>query len=78
PNPHSVGAPSSPSPHFPLSQAEQEHLLTRAGIPYRDPQLCDAADLILRRRQQEQQSSSLEPTSRWRKRWFSKTQLIIL
>ncbi|NJM73107.1 MAG: hypothetical protein HC862_24860 [Scytonema sp. RU_4_4] len=60
----------------PLSQAEQEHLLTRAAIPYRDPQLCDAADVILRRRQQEQQISSLEPTSGWRKRWLSKTQLI--
>ncbi|MGH8000193.1 MAG: MnmC family methyltransferase, partial [Brasilonema sp.] len=59
----------------PLSQAEQEHLLTRAAIPYRDPQLCDAADVILRRRQQEQQTSCLEPTSRWRKRWLSKNPL---
>ncbi|MDM9380551.1 MnmC family methyltransferase [Chlorogloeopsis sp. ULAP01] len=58
----------------PLSQAEQEHLLTRAAIPYRDPQLQDSADVILKRRQQEQQASSLEPTSRWRKRWLSKTE----
>ena len=51
-----------------LSQQEQEHLLTRAAIPYRDPQLSDSADVILHRRQQEQHTSSLEPTSHWRKR----------
>ncbi len=51
-----------------LSQQEQEHLLTRAAIPYRDPHLSDSATVILQRRQQEQQASSLEPTSRWRKR----------
>ncbi|OUL18440.1 hypothetical protein BV378_35755 [Nostoc sp. RF31YmG] len=54
----------------PLSQSEKEHLLTRAAIPYRDPQLNDPADVILMRRKQEQQASSLEPTSRWRKRWL--------
>ncbi|MBD2361597.1 hypothetical protein H6G36_10460 [Anabaena minutissima FACHB-250] len=52
----------------PLSPAEKEHLLTRAAIPYRDPQLNDPASVILQRRQQEQQTSLLEPTSRWRKR----------
>ena len=51
-----------------LSQPEQEHLLTRAAIPYRDPQLGDSSELILHRRQQEQHISSLEPTSHWRKR----------
>ena len=51
-----------------LSQQEQEHLLTRAAIPYRDPDLGDFADVILQRRQQEQSTSSLEPTSHWRKR----------
>ncbi|MFB2770816.1 tRNA (5-methylaminomethyl-2-thiouridine)(34)-methyltransferase MnmD [Pelatocladus sp. BLCC-F211] len=55
----------------PLSQAEIEHLQTRAAIPYRDSQLTDSTEVILRRRQQEQQASSLEPTSRWRKRWES-------
>ncbi len=54
----------------PLSQAETEHLLTRAAIPYRDPQLQDVADVILQRRQQEQQASLLESTSSWRKRWL--------
>ncbi|HEY9801790.1 MAG TPA: MnmC family methyltransferase [Leptolyngbyaceae cyanobacterium] len=52
----------------PLSLAEKEHLLTRAAIPYRDPLLNDEASAIVQRRQQEQQASSLEPTSRWRKR----------
>jgi tRNA U34 5-methylaminomethyl-2-thiouridine-forming methyltransferase MnmC len=51
-----------------LSDQEQEHLLTRAAIPYHDPQLRDSADVILHRRQQEQYTSSLEPTSHWRKR----------
>lgn len=51
-----------------LSQQEQEHLLTRAAISYRDPHLYDSADVILQRRQQEQHASSLEPTSHWKKR----------
>jgi tRNA U34 5-methylaminomethyl-2-thiouridine-forming methyltransferase MnmC len=53
----------------PLSQEEREHLQTRAAIPYRDPQLSDSAEIICQRRIQEQQTSSLEPTSRWRKRF---------
>ena len=61
---------SFPDPNLPpLSQQEQEHLQTRAAIPYRDPFLKDsAADITLRRRS-EQQASSLEPTSQWQKRW---------
>ncbi|MEA5619632.1 MnmC family methyltransferase [Cronbergia sp. UHCC 0137] len=54
----------------PLGQAEQEHLLTRAAIPYQDPYLNDTTESILSRRQQEQQTSPLEPTSKWRKRWL--------
>jgi tRNA U34 5-methylaminomethyl-2-thiouridine-forming methyltransferase MnmC len=53
----------------PLPVAAQEHLQTRAAVPYRDPQLCDPAHIILHRRQIEQQASSLEPTSRFSKRW---------
>ncbi|WGV26274.1 tRNA (5-methylaminomethyl-2-thiouridine)(34)-methyltransferase MnmD [Halotia branconii] len=53
-----------------LSLEEEEHLRTRAAIPYRDPQLLDTADAIIMRRRQEQQACSLEPTSRWRKRWL--------
>ena len=53
----------------PLSLRSQEHLQTRAAVPYRDPQLCDPAPVILQRRQTEQQESSLEPSSHWQKRW---------
>ncbi|MBH8561249.1 tRNA (5-methylaminomethyl-2-thiouridine)(34)-methyltransferase MnmD [Nostoc sp. CENA67] len=67
-------APSSPDRLLPLSQEENEHLLTRAAIPYRDPQLNDPAHVIVMRRRQEQETSSLEPTSRWRKRWLSVNQ----
>lgn len=55
-----------------LSRQEQEHLLTRAAIPYRDPQLGDEKSVILQRRLEEQQASSLEPTSHWRKRTLEK------
>jgi tRNA U34 5-methylaminomethyl-2-thiouridine-forming methyltransferase MnmC len=54
----------------PLSPQEQEHLQTRAAIPYRDPNLSDPANVILHRRHLEQQISPLEPTSRWKKRWL--------
>ncbi|MEB3290974.1 MAG: MnmC family methyltransferase [Leptolyngbya sp.] len=53
-----------------LSQQEQEHLQTRAAVPYRDPTLGDCAETIRQRRQQEQAQSSLAPTSQWRKRWL--------
>lgn len=53
-----------------LSQQEQEHLVTRAAIPYRDPELCDPTELILHRRRIEQQTCTLEPTSQWKQRWF--------
>lgn len=54
----------------PLSQQEKEHLQTRAAIPYRDPNLCDLANVISHRRHLEQQTSTLEPTSHWKKRWL--------
>lgn len=54
----------------PLSVRSQEHLHTRAAIPYRDPDLCDPPEVILQRRQMEQQTSTLEPTSHWQKRWL--------
>lgn len=53
----------------PLSRQEQEHLHTKARIPYRDPSLDAIAADIIARRQQEQSVSSLEPTSRWKARW---------
>jgi len=54
-----------------FSKQEQEHLLTRAAVPYRDPTLSDDARTILERRQIEQQYSQLEPTSHWKKRWLA-------
>lgn len=53
----------------PLSQMEQEHLNTRAAVPYRDRTLQDSAEEILARHAQEQQSSQSESTSSWRRRW---------
>ncbi|WP_181256706.1 tRNA (5-methylaminomethyl-2-thiouridine)(34)-methyltransferase MnmD [Merismopedia glauca] len=53
----------------PLSLQEQEHLLTRAAVPYRDPYLQDSRENILKQREVAQQNSPLEPTSRWKKRW---------
>ncbi|MEM6753934.1 MAG: MnmC family methyltransferase [Cyanobacteria bacterium P01_C01_bin.38] len=62
---------NSPSHQLlPLSQSEKEHLQTRAAVPYRDPNLIDFPEAIIKRRQLEQQASDLEPTSRWRKRWL--------
>ena len=52
----------------PLSTIGQEHLLTRAAVPYRDPTLQDDTAVILHRRQQEQKTSLLEPTARWHRR----------
>lgn len=54
----------------PLSPQEQEHLQTKAAVPYRDPTLSDSADTILDRKHQEQAASPLEPTSRWKRRWM--------
>lgn len=53
----------------PLSLMEQEHLNTRASIPYRDPDLADSPEIILARHRHEQQETSLESTSSWRRRW---------
>ncbi|NEQ42651.1 MAG: hypothetical protein F6K00_03440 [Leptolyngbya sp. SIOISBB] len=55
----------------PLSQQEQEHLATRAAVPYRDPSLQDDAAAIQRRRSQEQAQSSLRSTGEWRRRWLA-------
>lgn len=55
----------------PLTQAEVEHLQTRAAVPYRDPNLTDPAPVILQRRALEQKESSLEPSSQWKRRHSS-------
>jgi tRNA U34 5-methylaminomethyl-2-thiouridine-forming methyltransferase MnmC len=56
----------------PLSQREQEHLKTRAAIPYRDPTLSDSMAKIMIRRELEQDDCELETTSQWKKRWRHK------
>jgi tRNA U34 5-methylaminomethyl-2-thiouridine-forming methyltransferase MnmC len=55
----------------PLSARSQEHLQTRAAVPYHDPQLCDEAKVIVQRRHQHQQISPLEPSSHWKRRWLN-------
>ena len=54
-----------------LSLQEQEHLETRAAVPYRDPTLQDTAEAIQKRRAQEQATSPLKATGAWRKRWLT-------
>lgn len=63
-----IGAFDPTSLH-PLTCLEQEHLQTRAAVPYRDPQGTDPAEVILQRHWAEQQHCSLESTSSWRRRW---------
>lgn len=63
-----VGARSAQS-LYPLSPMEQEHLQTRAAVPYRDPNLNDLAELICTRHRQEQRDCNFESTSSWRRRW---------
>ncbi len=55
----------------PLSRMEEEHLLTRAAIPYRDPNGTDDIKEIIKRRLKEQQKSLLESTSAWKNKWIS-------
>ena len=52
-----------------LSVMEEEHLQTRAGVPYRDPSGTDLAASILKRRQQEQALSHRPSTSAWQRKW---------
>lgn len=57
-----------------LSQQEQEHLQTRAAVPYHDPTLQSSAEEILMRRTQEQALSPLAPAGPWRRRWAAASQ----
>ena len=68
------GTVASPSPFDlpPLSPSEQEHLVTRAAIPFRDPDLSTPREQIRQNRQQEQQRSEREPTSVWKRRWLTR------
>jgi tRNA U34 5-methylaminomethyl-2-thiouridine-forming methyltransferase MnmC len=56
----------------PLAEMEQEHLHTRAAIPFRDPTGEDEAEVILMRRNTEQQHCGLETTNAWQHRWAAK------
>ena len=48
---------------------EEEHLLTKASIPYRDQDLNSSKDDIIMKRLEEQLLSNLLPTKKWREKW---------
>ena len=52
-----------------LSVMEEEHLLTKASIPYRDQNLNSSKEDIIKKRLNEQLSSNLLSTKVWRKKW---------
>ena len=52
-----------------LSEMEQDHLETRAGIAYQDPGLAGTMQEILARQTQEQDRSQRRSTSSWRRKW---------
>ena len=52
-----------------LSLMEEEHLLTKASIPYRDQDLKSSKDDIIKRRLEEQLVSNLLSTKKWREKW---------
>ena len=52
-----------------LSLMEEEHLLTKASIPYRDQDLNSSKDGIISRRLDEQLLSNLLSTNNLRKKW---------
>ena len=53
----------------PLSEMEREHLLTRAAVPFRDPDGAASSAEILARRILEQEHCTLEATNAWQRRW---------
>ena len=53
----------------PLSNMEEQHLLTSAAIPYRDPNKNRSSLEILTQREIEQKNSTLQSTSSWKKFW---------
>ena len=48
---------------------EEEHLLTKASIPYRDQDLNSSKDDIIKERLDEQLFSNLVSTNKWREKW---------
>lgn len=71
----SGGTVASPSPLAadrllrPLLPMEREHMASRAGEPYRDPEGQATAAQILAARQQAQAASGAESGSAWQRRW---------
>jgi len=68
-NTHGTAARWSADDLTPLDRRAWEHLNTRAAVPYRDPDGTDSAETLRTRRSEEQGQSSLETTTRWKKRW---------
>ena len=52
-----------------LSIMEEEHLLTKASIPYRDHDLNSSKEDIINKRLNEQFFSNQLSTNEWRKKW---------
>ena len=52
-----------------LSVMEEEHLLTKASIPYRDQDLKSSKEDIIKKRSDEQLCSNLVSTNKWREKW---------
>ena len=52
-----------------LSSMEEEHLLTKASIPYRDPSLRSKTKDIIQKRLEEQFISNLNTSKKWRDKW---------
>jgi len=52
-----------------LSSMEEEHLLTKASIPYRDQDLNSSKDDIIKKRLDEQLVSNLLSSKKWREKW---------
>ena len=70
PSKNSNGTQPNNSPRWQsLSLMEEEHLNTRAAVPYRDPKGIDSASRILKRREEEQINCAFKTTSAWQKRW---------
>lgn len=58
-----------------LSLMEEEHLGTRAAVPFRDPSSSGNASEILQCRTLEQEGCGLEPTNAWQRRWAHTRQI---
>ena len=52
-----------------LTVMEEEHLLTKASIPYKDQNLNSSKDDIIKKRLEEQLLSKLVSTKKWREKW---------